>query len=53
MWVSSNHNQEIRRLLEEDMYNSIYYAIIKFKNGGQLGVKYPKNENLKEVTIHF
>jgi len=60
MWVSSNHNQEIRGLLEEDMYNSIYYAIIKFKNGGQLvfntgqlGVKYPKNESLKEVTMHF
>ena len=60
MWVSSNHYQEIRGLLERHESEPIYFAKIKFKKGGslnfdtgQLGVKYPENESLKEVTIHF
>ncbi len=60
MWVSSNHYQEIRGLFECHESEPIYFAKIKFKNGGQLvfnigqlGVKYPKNESLKNDTINF
>ena len=60
MWVSSNHYQEIRGLLEDHESEPIYFAKIKFKNGGslnfdtgQLGVKYPENESLKNDTINF
>ena len=59
-WISSNHYQEIRGLLEGHESEPIYFAKIKFKNGGslnfdtgQLGVKYPKNESLKEITLNF
>lgn len=60
IWVRTNHYQEIRGLLESHESEPIYFAKIKFKNGGQLvfnigqlGVKYPKNESLKNDTINF
>ena len=60
VWVGSNHYLELGWLLEKDDFEPIYSAKIKFKEGGyfhfnygQLSVKYPKSEDLKEDTTNF
>ena len=60
VWIYSDHYLEISSLLEKNDFEPIYSAKIKFKKGGylsfnygQLGVKYPRNENLKEDTTNF
>ena len=60
VWIYSDHYLQIRWLLEKNDFEPIYSAKIKFKkdgylyyNYGQLDVKYPKNEDLKEDTTAF
>ena len=60
VWIYSDHYQEISWLLEKNDFEPIYSAKIKFKKGGylyfnygQLNVKYPSNEDLKEETTAF
>jgi hypothetical protein len=59
-WVLSNHYLEISGLLEKDDFEPIYSAKIKLKEGGclyfnygNLRVRYPKGEDLKEDTANF
>jgi hypothetical protein len=59
-WTRKNHHIEIAGLIEEDSDNPIYFAQIELDNGGsirydsgQLYVKFPENESLKEITIEM
>lgn len=57
IWITKNHSIEISHWFEENEFTPIYYAEIDLEGGaivfnyGRLYVRYPLNQNLKEVTL--